>query len=244
MKENKMKIFQFIFIFFVIRCSSTIHLYTLYTESHRQLIENWFLPSINDSVIVHVYYVPQECPTGKYKQFGWKKTTIKKVEIIIEAIKRHKEGWFIYSDVDVQFFESIGNEMSNLLNQYDLVIQRDNPKGVACSGFFACRANEVMLELWMRVLSYMQKTSHSDQGALNYVLHHSKDLAFKWTLLPETYFGAGFFTGKTWIPYMMLDIPEGIKIHHANWTVGVENKIKQLALVWSIVKQRMNTKRL
>lgn len=242
MKGYRMKIVQFfLFIFFLLSYSEPIHLYTLYTESHRPLIENWFLPSIKDFVIVHVYHLPQECPTGKYKQRGWKKTTIKKVKIIIEAIKKHKGGWFIYSDADIQFFEPIGDEISNMLNEYDLVIQQDNPKGFACSGFFGCRANDVILTLWKRVLSNMKETSHSDQGALNYVLrHNSKDLNFKWALLPETYFGAGFFTGKMWEPNMMLDVPERIKIHHANWTVGVENKIKQFVYVWNIVKKRIN----
>jgi hypothetical protein len=129
-----------------------------------------------------------------------------------------------------------------MLDNYDLVIQQNDPKGSACSGFFGCRANDATQELWERVLCHMHETEHSDQGALNYVLGHSSDLNVTWCLLPETYFGAGLFTGKHWKPNTLLQIPEGIKIHHANWTIGVENKIKQLALVWRIVKHRNSTK--
>jgi hypothetical protein len=238
-----MNIFSFGFFVLLSVCAETVHFYTLYTESHRPLIENWFLPSIQDKVTVHVYYLPQECPTGKYKEEGWKKTTTKKVEIIIDAIKRHKGSWFIYSDVDIQFFQPVAQEIESMLNEYDLVIQQDTPKGSACSGFFGCRANDKMLEVWERVLVCMNKTEHSDQAALNYVLRHCKDLNVRWRLLPEAYFGAGLFTGKYWHPNMLLTVPENIKMHHANWTGGIENKIKQLMLVWRLVQRRIDKRK-
>jgi len=215
-----------------------IHIYTIYTDSHKPLFDRWFLPSIQDKCVIHVFHLPQECPSAIFKGHGWKKTTTRKVKIIIEAIKRHKGNWFIYSDVDIQFFHPIGDDIKMMLNEYDLVIQRNSPKEVVCSGFFACRATDSMQLLWERVLDYMNTTHHSDQGALNYVLRNLlADLDIQWKFLPETYFSAGLFTGKQWYPNLLLKIPSNIKLHHANSTKGIKNKIKQLALVWKMVKR-------
>src|SRR5437016_12299301 len=81
-----------------------IGLYTIYTKSHEPLFISWFLPSIprEDNFELKVLKVPQECPTACFKKFGWKKTTTRKVEMIISAIQETMGSWFVYSDVAIQ----------------------------------------------------------------------------------------------------------------------------------------------
>lgn len=60
----------------------------------------------------------------------------------------------------------------------------------------------------------------------------------KWGYLPVEFFGAGTLTGRQWEPGMYLEIPRNIILHHANWTVGLENKIAQLKFVRDVVESR------
>ena len=124
----------------------------------------------------------------------------------------------------------------------DLVIQQDDQRGRLCSGFFACRGNQKTLQLWQDVLQVMETQEEvSDQGALNYCLIKCNNpYGVAWKFLPVTYFGGGTLTTKHWHPHDSLPIPVGIKMHHANWTCGPENKIKQLEYVARVVRARLH----
>ena len=52
-----------------------------------------------------------------------------------------------------------------------------------------------------------------------------------WTYFPSTFLSGGTLTGRAWSPGDNLDIPGELLIHHANWTIGVDNKIAQMKYV-------------
>jgi len=60
----------------------------------------------------------------------------------------------------------------------------------------------------------------------------------RWVYLPSVYFSGGTDTGRQWSPGDVLPVPDGIALHHANWTCGVENKISQLTYVRDVVARR------
>jgi hypothetical protein len=175
---------------------------------------------------------------------GWTDTTIRKVDLIIRAIKENWGSIFIFSDVDIQFFAPIKATILKLMKNKDLMIQKNSPNGVLCSGFFACRANEKTLQLWQDVKLTMQKDKlNSDQNSLNRCIkRHNKTNPYNvvWGYLPNTFFGGGTLTGHEWSPGMSLPVPHGIMMHHANWTKGVKNKIAQLMYVKKVVRKRQN----
>lgn len=59
-----------------------------------------------------------------------------------------------------------------------------------------------------------------------------------WNYLPVEFYCPGIETGLLWNPGMALDVPRNIVMHHANWTLGVENKVAQLACVKELVEGR------
>lgn len=209
-----------------------VKIYAIYTPSHRILVDQWFLPSIDNNADFDIVLEchKQECETGKYMQNGWLDTMHHKVDVIIRGIQENQGSFFIHSDVDVQFFDLKKTDLISYMQQYDLVIQKNDPKGVGCAGFFVIRANDKTLRLFQEIKKYMQKTGDHDQNALNYLLKENR-LGISWRLLPDEYFGGGTYTGKNWNPGKELKIPKNIKVHHANWTMGVENKIAQLMYV-------------
>jgi len=60
----------------------------------------------------------------------------------------------------------------------------------------------------------------------------------RWNYLPRQFFGGGTLAGKAWKPGMVLQVPQDIVLHHANWTIGIENKIAQLKYVKNVVDSR------
>ncbi len=228
-----------------VESNNKIRLYAIYTPSHAILKDNYFLPSIQDDFELIVEAVEQTSPSATFMSQGWTKTTIKKVELIIRAIKENWGSVFIFSDVDIQFFAPIQDILLFLIKDNDIIMQKNNPEGVLCTGFFMCLGNEKTLRLWTDVKQLMEENSeYSDQITFNKCIkRNSKKNPYdiKWAYLPDIFFGAGTLighTGYSWSPGKTLPIPKGIVMHHANWTKGIKNKIAQLEYVKKTVKKR------
>jgi hypothetical protein len=233
---------------FVFLCSITaglnaqrIKLYTFYTPSHEALFRNWFLPSISEldeyDLIVDVYN--QECKSAEFMSEGWTKTTRRKISLIQRAIRENWGSWFVYSDVDIQFFQLTMAEIKQALVGQDMVFQQDDHKKNLCTGFFACRANKITQRFWDAVAHHMDTYAQwSDQITVATLLEKRRTHKVRFDILPNTFFGGGSLTGSIWNPGDALEIPHDIIMHHANYAIGVEHKIEQLKLVRSMVEQK------
>ncbi len=234
----------FLCAFFIVplRAGTTekMRLYAFYSPSHEVLLKNWFLPSIQDDFEVIIEKHEQECLSANYMSAGWKKAVSFKVGLIRRAIEENWGKVFLYSDVDVQFLAPAEEVLRKAIEGFDMVIQRDSPKGDACSGFFACVANEKTRALWAAMEDLMAKTPKNvdDQGCLNILLKARTVANLKWKFLSESFFGGGTFQHKGWRPGLDLYIPADPIMHHANFTVGIANKVAQLQYVKAKVAQR------
>jgi hypothetical protein len=122
------------------------------------------------------------------------------------------------------------------MGDLNVLFQNDSPAGRKCAGFFVCRAGPATLHLWQRVRAHMiERRVSSDQAALNDV---ADTCGLRWAYLPSTFFGGGALTGKAWTPTESLPVPDGIVMHHANWTTGIPDKIAQLQYVRELVHHR------
>ncbi|HEV2916851.1 MAG TPA: hypothetical protein VGW78_03830, partial [Candidatus Babeliales bacterium] len=133
--------------FLNITAQDKIKLYALYTPSHEILKDDFFLPSMQDDFDIIFEFCEQTCPSAQFMSEGWTDTTIRKVDLIIRAIQENWGSIFIFSDVDIQFFAPVQEKILTLMEGKDLVIQKNSPNGVLCTGFFACRGNEKTLQL-------------------------------------------------------------------------------------------------
>jgi len=232
-------------------------LYSYYTPSHRDIKDNWFLPSFKDDFKLIIEEHAQECPAGKYMQEGWINCMMTKVDLIIRAVQENYGKVFIHSDVDIQFFKPVIPIIEKLIKGKDMVIQKESPRGTVCPGFFAAVGNKMNLKLWQDIKRELEnQTEKHDQDMLNNKLlrnaisfiqkcalkvnpsdkskcPNAYDL--KWNYLPDTFYSPGIRTGKIWNPGEELQMPKNIILHHASWTVGTDNKIAQLNYVRDIV---------
>lgn len=65
------------------------------------------------------------------------------------------------------------------------------------------------------------------------------DYRIRWGYLPKEFFSPGIAKKTNWSPGIEFPIPADIIMHHANWTIGVENKIAQLRYVRDAVNKRV-----
>jgi Exostosin family/Nucleotide-diphospho-sugar transferase len=196
-------------------------IYTYYTQSHKILFDNWFSKTVVD-LEIDATFGEQECATGSYYQDGWKKTTMKKVDIFIKACQENMNDIFVFSDVDIQFFGPIKEALLQELGDADIAIQNDY-KGGLCSGFFICRGNERTLRMFQSMKQNESKYLE-DQYALNMNLHYCNV-----KVLTERFWTFGSY-GTQW-KGQNFEIPNNLLMHHSNWTEGIENKIKLLEII-------------
>ena len=215
-----------------------IILCTFFTPSHEDMANKWLLPSIQDDFEIIIGRAPQECASGSFMKPGWRKTTKKKVLHIIDTIENNLGRTMIFADADIQFFGPVEPCIRSMLKNNDIVIQRDNPQGRYCTGFFAHRCNKKMSTFWKQIYNYMcnEQLRKSDQSAFNEIMRTTQ---IKCAYLPTSSFmGGGTLSGKIWKPGNELEIPNDILMFHANYTSGLEKNEELLKYVKNINNQR------
>ncbi len=217
-----------------------IKLYTLYTPSHEIFLKKWFLPTLKDNYELVIEFHKQISPDGAGSSVSFSQTMLAKTKLILRGIHENWGECFIYSDVDIQFFKPTKSLLLSLLKDNDLIIQKGDPRGGLCAGFFMCKANEKTLKLWGEIKKYMiNHPKMDDQETMELFLRNSNPFAIKWDYLPNAFYGAGIIKSKFWLPGDSLTFPsEDIVLHHATCTRGIQNKIKQLEYVKRIVQTK------
>jgi len=208
-----------------------VKLVAVFTPSHERLKDDWFLRTLRDEYVLSLHPCDVRGP-GTYMQEDWTRAVIFKSERIIEAIEDNWNDVFVYSDVDVVFFRPTKTEVLTALADRDIVCQLDDPAGNLCTGFFAARANEATLRLWRDVRRAVEREGR-DQLAFNRLLRQQPGLRFG--ALPPSFFGAGTFAGRYMDRRQRFYIPPNAAMFHANWTLGVDNKMALLSRAHNLV---------
>lgn len=204
-------------------------LYTFFTDTHKIFLDQFIKTFPFESGLdLEIRYLPQDCPTGSFHSEGWNETMRKKIEYIIHSLNETKENeFFIHSDIDVQFFGNIKSDLEDImtLTNSDILFQNDG--SYLCNGFFICKKNKLTIDLFNDVLLKLN-FYRNDQVAVNDLLRHKK---IKYSSLPERYYTVGINHGLWSGNEIEFIIPNDLIMHHANYTEGVENKIKLLKII-------------
>ena len=209
-------------------------LYTHYSDSHKELYENYFKKSLRelytkDELIIRTASHKQTTQSGSFMEEGWLESMKYKLEVILQAIKENENEYFIFSDVDIIYYDKFIDDLLQSVEGYDIACQEDC--GTLCAGFFIAKGNEKILNLFTKIYRTFT-TLVNDQVALN---HYKTDVNFKF-LDKEKYYTIGNFFNNTngthvWDNKSNIVPPKSIKMHHANYAEGVENKIKLINMI-------------
>ena len=223
---------------------SIMRLYLFFSQSHLEMYNNYFFPSLKDKFEIKVKRVEQLTNNGKITDMGFQETVIHKIEMIIEAILENKDNIFLYSDVDIQFFGKIEEILLESIESYDIVFQEGNRggKGGINSGFILCRSNKKTLDFFNDVKKDMIKNKTFDGKAIETTLNiYGKPLIealkiknkynVKWNVFDRNIFCGGHMVAISTDLEKFKPVPKSLLMHHATGTIGIENKLKQMEYV-------------
>jgi hypothetical protein len=230
-----------------------IKAYTIFTDSHKRMFCDYLMTSFpfRQEIELTVLYRGQACKTAEFETNGWKDTMKEKAKCFVDGITSCKEDEvFMFIDPDIQFFGDFYDDIKQALDTCDVVWQNDVIGGVN-TGFFVARSTKATRGFFKTVLGNLDSDQFKQEQELaNYLLrqiHLYPTINFKWKFLPNTYWTYGHIAAQpkkdnsglkgSWKPEDDdFDIPTDIKMHHANWTLGVDNKETMLKIVRSKYK--------
>ena len=212
-------------------------IYTYYSSSHKILYDDFFKPSLRllyskEDAPIKGMSIPQISDTGDFGNFDFNKTVNHKYNLLKQALKDNWGDYFIFADSDIQFIKPFISDLKIRIKDYDIVAQAD--ENDICSGFFIAKAN-IAVESFFNSSQQMlidENFKYNDQVYFN----RCKNM-INYELLPkDKYYTVGnFFTNSqgthVWSGEDNITIPNDVYVHHANYIIGVENKIKFMNLV-------------
>ena len=208
-------------------------LYTVFTQSHRSLFEDYFLKTLpfDSRIELRALFKEQLC-NAEFRSEGWRKTMYYKVNCFIQAAKETPEGeCFIFSDPDIQFFRPFYDDLISHMEGYDAVFQNDYGGGVN-TGFFVMRSNK-QTRSFLKTVEGNLENFPEEQVCFNFLIKNFENypsIAFKTKMLPSNYwtYGQNF---KSWDGTESFEIPNDIIMHHSNWTKSFKEKVELLNVV-------------
>lgn len=231
---------------------------TTYTDLHTPFFEQHFIKSFpfEEGLSLVVEKMPQKCKGGLFSS-GWRDQMIEKQKFINKNLQTFfYDEILVFSDVDIRFYGNIKNDLIESLAEADIAFMKDHNSDTVgrCGGFFVLRSTDKIREVFSEVLSTLQSfdpnspTSFesSEQQTINAVLNKRTDV--KWKYLPPRYYTHGLYTdglkdftehnqaGLWWENKSDKEredmlIVKDLKVHHANWAKGLENKLELLDFV-------------
>lgn len=204
-------------------------LITFYSNTHKELHDDFFLKSANkfagEKIHIESHLVDQSCPSGDWYSKGWLNCMSEKLVILLRELEVLDDSIVIYSDCDVIITGDLFDDIHSEMNDYDIKFQDDGSQ--LCAGFFAFKKIKAVRDMLKKAHSLCSSTD--DQSAINSVISNS-GLSYS-TLDFNKYHNVHKDVVGVWEDGMDYDPGKNTLMFHANFTVGVENKKKLLSLV-------------
>ena len=142
--------------------------YIFYTQSHKILLDAWFLPSIKHeyNAELDITEYEQKCKSARLGSEGWLETMYFKIDTILNGIKEHigkENNVFIHSDIDIQFFGNFIQDCDDLFKKSNCDILFQKGGRSICMGFFICRANEKTKRFFTDIKTNMKQNKQHDE---------------------------------------------------------------------------------
>lgn len=211
-------------------------LWTYASPSHEPFLEEFLRPSSGEFSL-HVAR-GEQAGSGIYGAEDWVESERGKIKAMLDACQEPNGTIVVWSDADVQLFAPCVDRLLEVLGTHDMAVQ--NNAGGGCAGFFVFRCNARTRALFKTIAS--DNTLHGerdDQVCMNENLG-----LVNWTLLPkDEFWSIGVHLGwRRWLgdedTLRQIGVPETIRVHHANWCVGFQEKLRLLYRVRDVVWAR------
>ncbi|MEM9302567.1 MAG: putative nucleotide-diphospho-sugar transferase [Pseudomonadota bacterium] len=213
-----------------------MHAYSLVTPSHRPLQQGWYLRTLPEEIEPH--FLEVEAAPVDFGTRHWLRVVVRKFDLLEQAFAERPAGSiFLLSDVDIRFYKPIMRDLQRRMDGLDVLFQNNRPQDphpcrYLCTGFAVIRSGDRaarFFEVARRVLETADDPLVGDQVACIRAIERDPE-AIRFGLLPEEYWVPPR-GDRRWLPGDPLAPPPNIRLHHANYTVGVARKLAQLEMV-------------
>lgn len=207
-----------------------IKAHTFVSPHHRVFLDDWLRPTLPHTWELHVHALPQQPDPCHFGSRNFIRGQVDRYEGLLDVLDTAAGERFMLIDADIQFFGDPTDELLAVPAHYDLAAQDDTPAGKAaaplfCSGFVFYSPSPLLREFFVRILEFLRAGRGQDQRALN-------DLIGESSLQPIMLDPGKFWSPRRMYPkHAITRLPSDILVHHANWTIGVPNKLAQLSHV-------------
>lgn len=192
-----------------------MNIYSIVSDSHKGLMNSFFLPSLMASepgAKIHVEEMEQVC-NGLFYSDGWHRAMEFKIDRYIKACQETWGSYFVWADIDIEFYQPFYQYCLDSLGEYDIAFQESANNDV-CAGFFIAKSNEKTMNFFHKI-----KEDYSNHGCDQNAINHHKS-TINYTRLPNE---------TIWSPLQYWDgtntsITSKAKLAHANYVVGIQNK--------------------
>ena len=98
-------------------------IYTMLSQSHRILFDNYFYKSLvkyEPNVELVIIEAEQLCSSGSFYDKGWKESMKIKIDAYVKACQDNMGSYFIWSDVDIEFYSPFVDSCLEELEDRDM----------------------------------------------------------------------------------------------------------------------------
>lgn len=213
-------------------------LFTAYSDSHAQLFDKHFLPSFQQTGLDKKWELETFHLDRIGGTFGTVTFNARMMEIMIafrEVLKRIPGQTVITCGCDIRFYQDFTDEVLVEMKKHELVSIDDN-YGLACCDFFAFKVSPRIISLYDWVIQNDRMFTNNE-----FTFNHGiMELGIHLKMLPIEFYTVGLTNGgNVWLPGDPVNPPTDMKLHHANFTLGVEDK---MALLDSVLEYQSRPK--
>jgi hypothetical protein len=202
---------------------------TACSPSHQGMMDNHFLPSfakyLEADCELNIRKLDYHC--GNFGEESFNEMGRKGVRVLANEVRKNIGRRMVSSGCDFRFYSPFMPEIERALVGHEIVGINDI-HGPVCGDFLAFTASEKIASLfdWIGLHDH---NFPNEQWTLNAGIQHLGIVA---TLLPERFWTFGLQHGIPWEPGFDVLPPINMALHHANWTIGAENKEALLQAVY------------
>lgn len=206
----------------------TMRLVTYYTPTHAEMCKRFVLGRAGafDEVISIEY--EQTCPAGAFKHDGWNRCMDDKLKTLLRIPLDGKPTLYVDSDVLVRRGLADWATWHARNMQYDEIAYSDDVLQW-CAGVMLFRPTKKTRRWWELVADMSRLLDQPDQDVIHVLRTYAKRLPVPMSVMPgsricnwATIGNQSVWDGQPFV------VPKTCLAWHANWTVGVENKMRML----------------
>lgn len=199
---------------------------TVFNKAYLKIYSEIFLPTFPASGELTSYYIPENKHIPFKDIDGFKNKFI--YRYFINNIWQDES--FAFFDTDIIFLFDFFQEWQELLKEYDLIMQWDNPQNEINIGCMGIKNTKLVKELFYEYVfmdnKYVNDVFGFGQRYFNYLLKQKKYSNIKKYVLPFEYAGRQ-------IEAHGYKYPDKLKLYHATFEPDVNSKLLILQKLYS-----------